>query len=229
MSNHWPPKVLTMVDSSAMLSPQPGLPRRHTPYRPLPGLWTLAAKARICSQVGCSGRLPPPPPPPAARGRGGTGSPPKRGRETLPRGGGTGGGGGVHRERALAIERGRIQLAVGRQTGADGCQQIVDVVPGVRLELLEPAFLAPDRRLVHADGHHVELPALRRNVRRDALAQRALLQRHPLELDVGMALFELWRELLHLYHLPVVDRGDDQFGRAGSLRCACRAQRKAQC
>src|SRR6218665_2118232 len=67
MSNHWPPKVLTMVDSSAMLSPQPGLPRRHTPYRPLPGLWTLAAKARICSQVGCSGRLPPPPPPPPAR------------------------------------------------------------------------------------------------------------------------------------------------------------------
>src|SRR6218665_937715 len=99
MSNHWPPKVLTMVDSSAMLSPQPGLPRRHTPYRPLPGLWTLAAKARICSQVGC------------------------------------------------------IQVVVGRQRGGVGCQQIVDVVPGVRLELLEPAFLAPDRRLVHADGH----------------------------------------------------------------------------
>src|SRR2546428_786828 len=34
MSNHWPPKLLTIVDRNAMLSPQPGLPRRQMPYTP---------------------------------------------------------------------------------------------------------------------------------------------------------------------------------------------------
>src|SRR5450755_4029121 len=31
MSNHWPPKLLTIVVRNAMLSPQPGLPRRQMP------------------------------------------------------------------------------------------------------------------------------------------------------------------------------------------------------
>src|SRR5258706_599626 len=54
VSNHWPPLVLTSVVMKAMLSPQPGLPRRQMPYTPSLGLWTLAAKSLTCAQVGLS-------------------------------------------------------------------------------------------------------------------------------------------------------------------------------
>ncbi|MNL14739.1 hypothetical protein D3C87_1356950 [compost metagenome] len=59
MSNHWPPLVLTSVVRKAMLSPQPGLPRRHMPYRPPLGSWILPASSFTCAQVGCSGILKP--------------------------------------------------------------------------------------------------------------------------------------------------------------------------
>ena len=55
MSNHWPPKLLTMVVMKAMLSPQPGLPRRQMPYTPAFGSWIFAAASRTWSQVGSLG------------------------------------------------------------------------------------------------------------------------------------------------------------------------------
>ena len=54
MSNHWPPWVLTSVDRKAMLSPQPGLPRRQMPYTPFFGSWIFLARSAIWSQVGLS-------------------------------------------------------------------------------------------------------------------------------------------------------------------------------
>ena len=97
----------------------------------------------------------------------------------------------VHQHRALAVEGRGVELAVDRQAVAHGRQQVVDVVGGVgaRSPCSQP-FLRPDRRLVHADGHHVELAALGGDVGRDALAQRAFLERDPLELDVGVGLLE---------------------------------------
>src|SRR5436305_317666 len=43
MSNHCAPKLLAIVDRNAMLSPQPGLPRRQMPYTPFFGSWISAA------------------------------------------------------------------------------------------------------------------------------------------------------------------------------------------
>jgi len=54
MSNHWPPLVLTSVVKKAMLSPQPGLPRRHMPYTPAFGSLALSANSFTCAQVGWS-------------------------------------------------------------------------------------------------------------------------------------------------------------------------------
>ena len=48
-----------MVVNSAMFSPQPGRPRRHMPYTPLAGLWTLLAKVWIWFQVGWVGMVRP--------------------------------------------------------------------------------------------------------------------------------------------------------------------------
>ena len=46
-----------MVDKNAMLSPQPGLPRKQIPYTPFFGSWILAAASRTCTQVGRSENL----------------------------------------------------------------------------------------------------------------------------------------------------------------------------
>jgi hypothetical protein len=118
----------------------------------------------------------------------------------------------VHQHRAFAVERGGKQLAVHAQAVAHGGQQVVHVVGGIGLQRLQPALLAPDRRFVHADGHHVELAALGGDVGGHALAQHAFFQRHPLELDVRVGLLEVLRELLHLDHVTVVHGGDHQFG-----------------
>lgn len=77
-----------------------------------------------------------------------------------------------------------------RQAAADGRQQVVHVVGRVGGDGLEPALLRPDRRLVKADSHHVELAALGGDVGGHALAQRALFQGDPLDLDVGVGLLE---------------------------------------
>jgi hypothetical protein len=135
----------------------------------------------------------------------------------------------VHRHRALAVERRSEELAAHRQPVADGGQQVVDVVAGIGLDLLQPALLAPDRRLVHADGHDVELAALGGDVGGDALAQNALLERDPLQLDVRVGLLEVLAELLHLDHVAVVHGGDDELGgsggRAGDGECSERERK----
>ena len=118
----------------------------------------------------------------------------------------------VHQHRAFAVERCSEQLAVDGQTVAHCGQQVVHVVGGVGFQLLQPALLAPDGRLVHADRHHVELAALGGDVGRDALAQHAFFERDPLELDVGVGLLEVLAELLHLDHVAVVHGGNHEFG-----------------
>ena len=59
MSNHWPPKVFTSVDRKAMLSPQPGLPRRQMPYTPFFGSWILLASVLMSAQVGLAATVMP--------------------------------------------------------------------------------------------------------------------------------------------------------------------------
>ncbi|MNQ90193.1 hypothetical protein D3C85_1055240 [compost metagenome] len=124
----------------------------------------------------------------------------------------------VHDHRAFAIERRRVQLAVAGQAFADGGQQVVDIVFGVRLDGNQPVFLAPYGRFIQADGHHVELAALGGDIGGHALAQDALFQGHPFELDVGIGLLEELAELLHFDHVAVVDGGDDQVGGGKSGR-----------
>ena len=64
----------------------------------------------------------------------------------------------------------------------------------------------------------VERAALGGDIGRHALAQDALFQGHPLELDVGIGLFKEFAELLHFDHVAVVDGGDDQVGGGKSGR-----------
>ena len=89
----------------------------------------------------------------------------------------------VHHERTLAVERRGVQLAVERQAArrrrAGDRSESVET-----LQRHQPALLAPDRRLVHADGQNVVLAALGRNVRRDLLAKVVLFERDPVQLDV---------------------------------------------
>ena len=47
-----------------------------------------------------------------------------------------------------------------------------------------------------------------------ALAQHRFLQRHPLDADVGVGALEMGRQPLHLDHVVVVDRRDDDLGHA---------------
>ena len=55
MSNHCAPNELARVVMNAMLSPQPGLPRRQMPYTPLSLSVIAAAASSMCPQVGLSG------------------------------------------------------------------------------------------------------------------------------------------------------------------------------
>ena len=100
-----------------------------------------------------------------------------------------------------------------RKTGADGRKQIVDVVVGAELvERHQPLPLAEDRNLVGAVVIDVELAALGGDVGRHLLAQHVLFERDPVELDVGIGLGEIVRQLLHPDHVAVVDGGDRQRG-----------------
>ena len=114
-------------------------------------------------------------------------------------------------DRALAAERRRIDLAVRRQSAAHGGEDVVDVVVGTEIELLEPAARAPDRCFVHADRHDVELAALGSDVGGHALSQRPFFERHPVDGDAGIGILEVTGQLLHLDHVAVV------YGRNGDL------------
>ena len=121
----------------------------------------------------------------------------------------------VHDHGALAVERRRVELAVRRQSAAHGGQEVVDVVVRTEIERFEPAPRPPDRRLVHADRHHVELAALGGDVGGDALPQRPFLERHPVDRDAGIGLLEMAGQLLHLDHVAVVDGRDGDLARQG--------------
>src|SRR5207245_2150312 len=54
-SNQVPPNVFTTVVSGAMISPQPGRPRRQIPFMPGCAPSTFAARSATCCQVGRSG------------------------------------------------------------------------------------------------------------------------------------------------------------------------------
>ena len=53
-----------------------------------------------------------------------------------------------------------------------GCH---DVILGAEIQTFEPAFGAPDRRLIHADGQDVELATRGSDVGGDPAAQRVLI------------------------------------------------------
>jgi len=113
-------------------------------------------------------------------------------------------------EGALGIEGHGVELAVRRQAVLHGLEDVgVVVVVAEVVDAREPAGLAPDRRLVGADGDDVELPALGGDVGGHALAEHVLLQHDPIEFVAGR-LFPLRRQLLHDDHVGIVDRGDGQ-------------------
>ena len=118
----------------------------------------------------------------------------------------------VHQHRAFTIKRCGKQLAIHAQTVAHGGEQIVHVIVGVGFQFLQPAFFAPDRCFVHADGHHVKLTALGGDVGGHALAQHTLFQGDPFEFDVGVGCLKVFGQLLHLDHVAVVDGGNHEFG-----------------
>ena len=127
----------------------------------------------------------------------------------------------VHDHRAFAVERRRVQRAVVGQPAPHRRQDVGDVVAGAEFQRLEPAARAPDRGFVHADGHDVELAALRRDVGGHALPEDAFLQRHPAHRDARIGLLELGRQFLHLDHVAVVH------GRDGQL-AGCRGRRTSE-
>ena len=121
----------------------------------------------------------------------------------------------VHQHGAFTVERRSVHLAVHAQAVAHGGQDVIGVVAGVALELGQPAFFAPDGRLIHADGHDVELTTLGGDVRRHALAQHAFFERDPFQGDARVGGFKVLAELFHLDHVAVVHGGNDQLDSAG--------------
>ena len=116
-------------------------------------------------------------------------------------------------EGRLAVEGHGVELAVRRQAGPYGGQEVVDVVFRRQVvERHEPALLGPDRDLVGADGDDVILAAAGGDVVRHVLAKHVLFERHPLERDVGMLGGEVVRQPLHADHVAVVHGGDRQRG-----------------
>ena len=121
----------------------------------------------------------------------------------------------VHQHGAFTVERRGVHLAVHAQSVAHRGQDVIGVVAGVALELGQPAFFAPDGRLVHANGHHIELTAFGGDVRGHALAQHAFFQRDPFQGDARVGGFKVLAELFHLDHVAVVHGGNDQLDSAG--------------
>ena len=72
----------------------------------------------------------------------------------------------VHQEAALGVERNRIRVILIGQRGHDGFEQVAVVVAAlvgrrhfveVGLQVLQPAVVCPNRRLIIANGGDVEL------------------------------------------------------------------------
>src|SRR3546814_13526169 len=59
---------------------------------------------------------------------------------------------------------------------------------------LQPVLGSPQRGLVGADSHYIELPALGRDISGQALAQDVLFEHHPVQLDARMFGLKGFRE-----------------------------------
>ena len=142
----------------------------------------------------------------------------------------------IHDHGRLAVERRGVELVVHREAGADGRQDVVGILDG--FQRLQPALCGPNRDLVGADRHDVELTTLRGDVLRDALAKDVLLQRHPFQLDVGVLCGEVFGQTLHADHVAIVHGGDGDGlsrgaghgnGREGERGCARKKRRLHGC
>ncbi len=138
--------------------------------------------------------------------------------------------GAIHDHRAFAVERCRIERAVMAQTAAHGGQNVIDVILCRQtVQRDQPAVGTPDRRLVHADGHDVELATLRRDIGGNMLTQNVFFKRDPLDIDAGLR-GELIRVTLHPDHVAVVhSRNRDCRRVALGKRAGGRNQRQCCC
>ena len=91
------------------------------------------------------------------------------------------------------------------QAGTHGGQDVVGIILGGQIvQRNQPALGGPNRRLVHADGHDVELTAFGGDVLSDALAQHIFLKCHPLNLNARIGGGEVIGETLHADHVTVI-------------------------
>ena len=117
--------------------------------------------------------------------------------------------GAIHDHRRFTVKRRRVQYAVVGQAARHRRQNVGRFVfRGQIVQRNQPAVRAPDRGFVHADGHDVESAALGADVRRDALTQDILFQRHPFHLMTRLRGEIIGQTLLHADHVAVVHGGD---------------------
>ena len=112
------------------------------------------------------------------------------------------------------------------QAASHGRQDVTDIV--VCAEVIkrdQPAVLAPDRGLVHADGHDVESAALGGDVGGDTLAKNIFFKCDPFNIVTGLGC-EVVGETLHPDHVTIVDRCDGQCFCVSNAR---RHQRRRGC
>src|SRR5690606_34809773 len=121
--------------------------------------------------------------------------------------------------RAFGVEGQRVEGAVHREALAHRGKHVIEVVVGGQVgHGGQPALVAPQRGLVHANGEHVELSTLGGDVGGQPLAQHVLFEYHPVEVDLGIVLLEGLGEALHADHVRVVDGGDGEgFGGKGKV------------
>jgi len=118
-------------------------------------------------------------------------------------------------DRAFGVERQGVQRALDRQTVTHRREHVIKVVGRRQIpHRLQPPLGAPECGFVHADGQHIELPALGGDVGGQALAQHVFFEHHPVQLDLRMLGLEGFRELLHADHVAVIDGGNGQGLRA---------------
>ena len=142
----------------------------------------------------------------------------------------------IEQRRALAVERGRIELAVVGEAVADRLEEVGAVVGGVgvegRADLVDPAELGPQRDLVHAHGHDVERAGAGGDVRRHLRADLVLGQDQQVDLDVRVERVELREHVLERGHLGVAHHADRDgalhriLGEAGGRHDDDRAERE---
>ncbi len=136
----------------------------------------------------------------------------------------------IHHHRAFAIKRRGVKFAVNGQAATDGGKDIVRVPIGRQIvQRNQPVLSAPDRDLVGADGHDVELTALGGDVLGHTLAQNVFFQRDPFQFDVRVLGGEIVGQTLHTDHVAVVHccDGDCGFGvDCGGRKNGCRTRQR---